>query len=109
MVEPGENAVIYYFDEVGSSGGGGGISSVGAGKERFICFRTQRKEGDEKAAAGGYIDKVHIIPADKLDTVYFSERSSTHTVDSIIVSKNTKSGASTVVTIEDSSSMPPFR
>ena len=104
LVEPGENAVIYYFDDLhtGSGGGGGGINSVGAAKERFICFRTQQP-------TGGYSEKVHIVPADRLDTVHFSERSSTHTVDSIIVSKNTKSGASTVVTIEDSSCLPPFR
>eukprot|EP00518_Triparma_eleuthera_P023023 CAMPEP_0197561062 /NCGR_PEP_ID=MMETSP1320-20131121/24421_1 /TAXON_ID=91990 /ORGANISM="Bolidomonas sp., Strain RCC2347" /LENGTH=1592 /DNA_ID=CAMNT_0043122663 /DNA_START=58 /DNA_END=4832 /DNA_ORIENTATION=- len=105
LVEPGENAVIYYFDDLNTGsggGGGGGINSVGAAKERFICFRTQQP-------TGGYSEKVHIVPADRLDTVHFSERSSTHTVDSIIVSKNTKSGASTVVTIEDSSCMPPFR
>ncbi|GMI02432.1 hypothetical protein TrLO_g24, partial [Triparma laevis f. longispina] len=99
IVGPGEAAVIYVFEHVGHGGG----LHVGNHSERLVCFRTVDPYTREKKK------KVHLVPVDTLTSHYFSESSTYQSVDTILSSKNTKNGASTVVTIEDCSDKPPYR
>lgn len=68
-----------------------------------MCFRTVDPYTREKKK------KAHLVPVDTLTSHYFSESSTYQSVDTILSSKNTKNGASTVVTIEDCSDKPPYR
>ncbi|GMH79110.1 hypothetical protein TrST_g1205 [Triparma strigata] len=97
-VGPGEAAVIFVFQDVT----GGGIH-IGNSSERLVCFRTIDPDTQEKST------KIHFVPVDTLTSHYFSESSTHRSVDTILSSKNTKNGPSTVVTIEDCSHKPPYR
>jgi hypothetical protein len=110
-LQPRESCVIFNFDKAFS---GGNTSE----HTRFICFRVlQQFEGEQEPTTMNQSSynasgkkRVHLVPANVLGSFYYSERMhGCNGLARVLVCKNTKSEATTIVTISDSSSHPPFR
>ena len=114
-IAPRSSCVIYSFDPARTHGYHLNASSM----DRFVAFRTVTK-GDNGVATSVNDShaafssegkkKTHLIPVRALGNFYYSERlPGSVGLSKVIVCKNTKSEASTILTISDSSAHPPYR
>ena len=124
IVKAGEASVVYSFSKFGHA----------SSKTRFIALRTTTEPADifdssstgrRKASIAGSGDdftgdsityRTHIIPVDQLGTLHFCDRMGMR-VGEILRTKNTKSGASTIITLDEANGgdagskggQPPYR